>query len=918
MPEQDPDIQELEDRLDRLVRTQIDFQKEISAIRGELAKLHGRGPRAEHARPGASTARPSPSVGSTLEPNAPVTPPREPRQTPPPRRQSAYEPDAVLSSTTASSGAFAGFASKYTENARGNMEKFIGANLISLIGIVVLVLGVGIGAKYAIDNNLISPLTRIIIGYIFGFGLVGLAIKLKPKYHNFSAVLISGGMAIMYFVTYFAYAAYSLISQMSAFALMVMFTAFTVTAALVYSRQVIAHIGLVGAYAVPFLLSDDSGNYLALFIYMTVVNLGILGISIKRDWNPIFYTASAFTWIIFTTWFGSKYDVAQHFGLALIFLAVFFAIFYATKLLQKRLDLAANATENLVSALVTGLIFYAFAGGIHASVAEVNNYWIAFSYIAGASLLILVTSFKPYGRAFMYLVLPLAWYIYAGWFLDRYNAESHFYLAATFAAVFFAVFYSTILIHRLLTDELSVLEHTSLVLSNAFVFYGFGYLILDQHETLRNYLGLYTAANAALHFAVSTFVSRFRPGAIDVVQVLTILVLTFASIAIPVQFDGNFVTMIWAVEAALLFWFGRVRGVRLFEFFSYPVMVLATGSMFMDWAWAYSSRASGSAPITPIANGDFVTALVFVVAFVFIYLTNRDEESEPAVAPDMVPIIGHFVGGLAIFVLYNMFRTEIGNYYHLQLAKAVEQGINYPVSGDLDRFNVAWQINYTLFFLTALGVGNLQKLRSALLAIVNYALGSFTLAVFATVSMFVFYELRVSYMSGNAEAAVSADWLYVGIRHISYLVAAGMLYVLYRYSRDSLLAEYAPNEVRSLIFEATAYGFVFVVASCEVVNLMGQLGIPDSTKLGLSIFWGVYALALIVIGIAWDKKHLRITAMVLLAVTLVKLFFYDIADLDTIPKTILFVTLGITLLAVSFLYNKYKDLIFKREVTQDE
>jgi uncharacterized membrane protein len=57
--------------------------------------------------------------------------------------------------------------------------------------------------------------------------------------------------------------------------------------------------------------------------------------------------------------------------------------------------------------------------------------------------------------------------------------------------------------------------------------------------------------------------------------------------------------------------------------------------------------------------------------------------------------------------------------------------------------------------------------------------------------------------------------------------------------------------------------------------------------------------------------------MALLAVTLAKLFLYDIADLDTIPKTILFVTLGITLLLISFLYNKYKDVILKTDTVQD-
>ena len=68
---------------------------------------------------------------------------------------------------------------------------------------------------------------------------------------------------------------------------------------------------------------------------------------------------------------------------------------------------------------------------------------------------------------------------------------------------------------------------------------------------------------------------------------------------------------------------------------------------------------------------------------------------------------------------------------------------------------------------------------------------------------------------------------------------------------------------------------------------------------------------MIAIGIAKNKQYLRIAAFVLLAVTLIKLFLYDIADLDTIPKTILFISLGILLLIVSFLYNKYKTLIFK-------
>ena len=73
--------------------------------------------------------------------------------------------------------------------------------------------------------------------------------------------------------------------------------------------------------------------------------------------------------------------------------------------------------------------------------------------------------------------------------------------------------------------------------------------------------------------------------------------------------------------------------------------------------------------------------------------------------------------------------------------------------------------------------------------------------------------------------------------------------------------------------------------------------------LGTAAFWfsfvilsGVYALILIALGISGKKKYLRIAAMALFGVTLAKLFFYDITRLDTILKTILFLSRGILML----------------------
>ncbi len=781
-------ITELENRIDRLVKTQIGFQSEIAALRDELKRLKHSGgdpvPAAAERNEPAVTRFPSRDTSMTRE-RPPIRRPDEPqsRQQHASAGQGSPRPDPV-----------GDFFSKHTESARTDLEKFIGENLISKIGILVLIIGIGIGVKYSIDNNLISPLTRVIIAYLFAFGLVGLAVKLKPKYLNFSAALMSGGMATMYFVTYFAYTTYGLIGQLSAFALMAACTVFTVVAALFYNRQVIAHIGLVGAYAVPFLLSSDSGNYLALFSYMAIINAGILAVSVKKYWPSILYTASAFTWLI-----------------------------------------------------------------------------------------------------------------YGAWFLTRYRQEQHFTFALSFAAVFFAILYSSSLIHRLLKPEFGKVGTSGLVVTNAFIFYGFGYSILDDHEGTSGLLGLYTAAHSALHLAVALVAGRMRNAPADVIQILAVLVLTFASIAIPVQLDGNQVTMAWSVEAAVLFWFGRARGNRLFEYYSYPVMLLATGSMFFDWGLAYLNRTNAPSEfnLQPFANGNFVTALVYIAAFGAIYAISRDREREADDVTLWRPF-GYLIVSLALFVLYNAFRTEIGNYFHLRGVAAYEAGFT-PFDAELQNnsiFDVIWQINYTVLFLAAMAFVNLRMVHSRVLGYANAILAVGALGVLATFGTALFHELRVNYLAGEGGYGL------ISIRYASYISAAILTFALYLYSRSELVTERAPYRTSLVAFEAVAYSFWFIAASCELVNSMAQLGIPDATKLGLSIFWGIYALMLIVIGIARNRKHLRVAAIVLIGVTLAKLFFYDVTDLDTIPRTILFVSLGLTLLLISFLYNKYKNLIF--------
>jgi uncharacterized membrane protein len=794
MSEIDARIGQLQARLDNLVKYQEYFNREINQIRNEINYL-----RAGQQKQG-------------------VPPPPQP-QKPPVREPVAASQALPAAQHLTQAGPISqpvkqGFAesSIYSvPDGQSDLEKFVGQNLLSIIGIIILVVGIGIGGKYAIDNNWITPTMRIVIGYIVAFGLVGFALYLKQKYHNFSAVLMSGAMAIMYFITYFAYSLYDLYSQTTAFALMLVFTAVTVFWALNYGKQVIAHIGLVGAYAIPFMLGGNSGNYTFLFSYIAIINFGILLISIRRYWKWLFYNAFGFTWFIYFAWYAAKFQPALHFELALTFLTIFFLMFYLT-----------------------------------------------------------------------------------------------------------------FLIHKLIFEENFAAENVGLILANSFIFYGFGYGILKQHGGYENYLGLFTVLNAAIHFAFALVVSRMRKVPRDISYLLAALVLIFITIAVPVQFKGNWLTLVWIMEAVLLFWLGRTKQIALYEYFSYPVMLFASLSLFSDWQKANFITNEILAAQYPFLNGVFITTFLYAVAFGFIFYINRDEKYQPAINEDVRRVLGYAAAAVAIVALYNAFRTEIDTYFNYLMFKTAVADPTLPGPGALKEdknlrlFNIIWQMNYTMFFLTVLGWLNIKRFKDPVLAIANLSINALLLTIFLSAGLFFFGQLHEEYLFQIDAEFFPRGVFHILIRYISYAFLAAMFFVSYRYTKQEFVTKYDNFGYLKPTCDFGFYISIWLILSSELINWMAMGGYQDSYKLGLSILWGIYALFLIILGIYYRRKDLRIGAIALFGVTLIKLFFYDIVDQDTISKVIIFVSLGILLLIISFLYNKYKALIFDPDEDDEE
>jgi uncharacterized membrane protein len=681
-----------------------------------------------------------------------------------------------------------------------NLEKFIGENLISKIGITITVIGAAIGVKYSIDHQLISPLMRILLGYLMGLVLLGTGLKLKKNYENYSAVLVSGAMTIMYFMTYAAYSFYQLIPQTAAFLMMVFFTVFTVLAAINLNKQVVAHFGLVGAYAVPFLLGDNSSNAAILFGYMAILNAGILIISFVKYWKPLFYSSFLISWLIFFSWFLSGYQVGEHFGMALTFITIFFLLFYATFLAYK------------------------------------------------------IRKKEVFGK-----------------------------------------------------------EDVILLLANSFIFYAFGYAILNSHETGKSLQGTFAIVNAIIHVLVSLFIYSQKHRDTNLFYMILGLFIVFITIAIPVQLNGNWVTLLWTGEAALLFWIGRTKGSQVYELLAYPLIALAFLSLMHDWGMGYTfHQNTPSDRIIPLANIYFLTSVWFVALMSLILKIDwmKQYPSTLQSRRDLLNLFSGILPVMLIFTIYFMFRMEIDSYFQQlydDYATIIKDSGKEPIKyhqSDFTKFRTIWVHNYTFIFLLILSILNVRKFKNRVLGLANLGLNALAILVFLIEGLYLLSEFREVYLGQLAYPEYFGRPLYLIIRYVSIGFACSILIYSYRYVRQQFL-----NRDFRIDYDILLYISIIWILSSELINWMDIAGSAQSYKLGLSILWGCYSLFLISLGIWKKKKYLRIGAIILFAITLIKLFVYDISNLDTISKTIVFVSLGILLLAISFLYNKYRNII---------
>lgn len=388
----------------------------------------------------------------------------------------------------------------------------------------------------------------------------------------------------------------------------------------------------------------------------------------------------------------------------------------------------------------------------------------------------------------------------------------------------------------------------------------------------------------------------------------------YYSVKLSIGYHRNVVmAIVWIVYSGILFFVAdmpqtfarRMKGGRAFALILLiPVwMILLSHSFFMEQFSPFlNSRAAGYT---------MTAALLLWYSWRF----HHDYKNKAADTWRSTPLIV-----AAIVLLFAMLTSEIFNFFHVYMNVLYQTGQDYSDTIAAIQFhrNSVLSIVWILYSL-AVHAG----------AVFWKSVGEKYRAIRIWAVLLLLPACAVL-LSQTSFVPLPEFMLFINTRALGYMLATLAL-LLYGwqwkrdYSHKPLIAW------RSFFFYLAAIALSFLMLNIEVwdfferkMYLLREATLASASateytylrnmqQLLISAVWILYSVLLMVLGLWKHSRTLRIIAILLFFASIIKVFAFDLSFLTTLYRIFSFMGLGVMLLAISYLYQKYKHIIFEDE-----
>jgi len=566
------------------------------------------------------------------------------------------------------------------------------------------------------------------------------------------------------------------------------------------------------------------------------------------------------------------------FGQTLAFvLLIFTTVFSVT------LSLLYNRKELAVFSLLGG-----FASPLMISTG-IGNYVVLFSYIFILNTGMLIVSYIKKWRIIGIISFVLTLSFFWVWTFNSFKNE--FFSISLFISLFYIQFYLLALFDHFQSERKISAYQVFLILINNLSAY-FAYLYVFNHY-LSDVRGLITISLALVNAVV--MLTLFRNSRIDrnMIYLIIAIVLSFVSLAIPVQLKGSVITLFWAAESVVLLWLWQKSRIGIFHTGFILISLLVLISYFMDIGNMYSFKNT----ITFFSNRLFITGIVVIAAFVINMLLLKREPAEK-----------NRISG--IFAIIVMVLAYIVPFIELDILLAHYTGFEYY---ETSSFRIVALATFTTIYVAVLGIFYHKNVSTK-----KYIFG---LLYSAVVLYACFYTMQA--------ADLRYDVLYLGkeIHPASYfsvhlLSLPAIAYIVYLVVAN---IKSLPDKLSSRLSWLLTI-LVVVILSVETDHLVIWMSgnsdyypvLADVHTFGYPILWGIIAMILMIWGLNRKEALLRKISLVFFAFIILKFYAYDVWRMSQSGRIISFVLLGVILLLVSFLQQKIRTLVKNDEEIKKE
>ncbi len=211
-----------------------------------------------------------------------------------------------------------------------NIEKFAGENILDKLGIASFLIGLAFFINISMELSWINDFGRLFFGIVLTivFLLTGYFIRLK--YVHFSNILIGGGTASLIFTVFAAYYQYHIFSIPIWIIAIIIIILSTILISIAVRRHEIAIITFIAAYIAPFTVNFIGADYLVLFSYLLLLNIGVTIYDYFQKSIVINLLSFGFTFIIYGVWLINLIYIQKAevpFLGAFIFLTIYYVMF---------------------------------------------------------------------------------------------------------------------------------------------------------------------------------------------------------------------------------------------------------------------------------------------------------------------------------------------------------------------------------------------------------------------------------------------------------------------------------------------------------------------------------------------------------------------------------------------------------------